>query len=229
MFRSSIQMDFRTGSARSDPNSPEIIFFAKTDYTLRRNSDLPVPNLESLIVVQIDGDPQRGPIKTQNLGDKLPGPSDRFFFEVIAEREIAQHLKKRAVTIGLTHVVYVCRPQAVLARRDSRARRLFLTDEIRFERYHSGDCHSNVGSFAGTNEALGSRKWPFSSKNSKYAVRSWSTVIACTSTPPKKSEPGSIPNKRYNQYDTRAQANSSIQLRSSIFRHRLPLRPRTGQ
>ena len=49
------------------------------------------------------------------VGQELPGPIDRFAFEVIAKAEIAQHLKESVVVGRAAHVVDVAGAETLLA------------------------------------------------------------------------------------------------------------------
>lgn len=58
--------------------------------------------------------------------------------EIITEREVAQHFKIGAVTRGMTDVVDVTRPDALLAGTNAAARRLLFSLEPRLHRCHAG-------------------------------------------------------------------------------------------
>ena len=64
-------------------------------------------SVERLVVVVIDGDEQPILRQSEMLGDEGPGELDRVGLEVIAEREIAQHLEERVVACGVADVVEI--------------------------------------------------------------------------------------------------------------------------
>ena len=77
-------------------------------------------------------------------GDELPGKGDGIALEVVAEREVAEHLEKRVVTIGMTdllkvvvlaagsHAFLACRGAAVVVWRR------FNAEEDALELHHAG-------------------------------------------------------------------------------------------
>ena len=62
---------------------------------------------------------------------------DRLFLEVVAEGEVAQHLKIRAVACSVTDALQVGRADALLAGGDAAARRHFLAGEELLHRRHA--------------------------------------------------------------------------------------------
>jgi hypothetical protein len=68
---------------------------------------------------------------------------DRFLLEVITEREIAQHLKKRVVVGGVPHVVDVARSQAFLAGRRLREFERPDSQELVLELVHASRGEEN--------------------------------------------------------------------------------------
>ena len=58
--------------------------------------------------------------------------------EIVAEAEIAEHLKVCAVTGGLSHIVYIKSAYAFLTGGNSRSGRCLLTRKIGLERRHTG-------------------------------------------------------------------------------------------
>ncbi len=66
-----------------------------------------LPQLEGLVVVVVDGDEHPLGRQSEGLGDQLPGERDRVGLEVVAEREVAEHLEERVVTRGVADVVEV--------------------------------------------------------------------------------------------------------------------------
>ena len=110
---------------------PEVVFLAETEDPFRRDPFLFIPDLESLVIFFVNGRIQTVGGKPRDVRQEVPGPVDRFFFEVIAEREIAEHLKERTVAAVLADVVDIAGTDALLAGRDAAARRDLLTGKIR--------------------------------------------------------------------------------------------------
>ena len=98
---------------------PEIILLAKPEDPLRRDTDLPVPDLESLLILFIDGRIQ--PVRRQphHLRQKFPGPCDSFPLKIIAEGKVPQHLKKGAVARCLSYILQISGPDTLLTGRHS--------------------------------------------------------------------------------------------------------------
>ena len=53
-----------------------------------------LPETKRLVVGVVDGDEQLVLFQPEILGDQVPGELDRALLEVVAEREIAEHLEK---------------------------------------------------------------------------------------------------------------------------------------
>ena len=77
------------------------------------------------------------------VGDELPGEVDRLVLEVVAEREVAEHLEEGAVPVGAADVLEVgvlaAGAQHLLDADDPRRRRLAQAEEVRLERLHARD------------------------------------------------------------------------------------------
>ena len=133
-----VKINLRARAARTGAMLPEVIFLAKTENAVRRHTDLLVPNLKCLVIVFIDRRVQTIFRNFHYLGQKLPAPSDGFFLEVIAKREVAEHLEEGTVTSGLAYVLDVAGTDTFLAGRHATARRLLLTGKVRLQRCHAG-------------------------------------------------------------------------------------------
>ena len=118
---------------------PEVVLLAETENALGRNADILVPNLKCFLVVLINGRIQAVWVDTNPLraGQKFPAPRDRFLFEVITKREVAQHFKERTVARSLADVFDIARSDAFLASRYAMARRLLFASEVRLHRRHA--------------------------------------------------------------------------------------------
>ena len=76
-------------------------------------------------------------IELQVLEDELPGEVDRAFLEVLAEREVAEHLEEGQVRAVEPDFVDVGRAEALLHRGEQRRRRRLAPEEVGHERLHS--------------------------------------------------------------------------------------------
>ena len=98
--------DFRAIAARAGrAHRPQIGFMAD-DAVVGETGDF-LPELTRLVVGGIDRDQQLVLGQAHDLGREVPGEQDRFFLEVIAEGEVAQHLEKGVVAGGVTDIVQV--------------------------------------------------------------------------------------------------------------------------
>ena len=86
--------------------------------------------------------------EAQVLERELPGELDRALLEVVAEREVAEHLEEGGVPLGRAHVVEVvvlaARAHHLLRGRRAR-RRWLLAEEVVPERLHPGDREQRRG------------------------------------------------------------------------------------
>jgi hypothetical protein len=77
-----------------------------------------------------------------SFGHQLPGQLDGAFLEIIAEREIAEHLEKRVVARGVADIVEVvvlaAGAHAFLRRHRARIGPLFQAGEDVLELHHAG-------------------------------------------------------------------------------------------
>ncbi len=101
------------------PHLPKVVGRVDPDDPVVRHANL-APDLMSLVIGVINRCQQTVLVDSKVLGDQLPGKGDRLGLEVIAKREIAEHLEERVVTCGVTHVVEIvvlaARPHAFLRR-----------------------------------------------------------------------------------------------------------------
>ena len=100
--------DFRTGPARPGvAHLPEIVRARDADNAgLRQTRDL-LPKIKSLVVVDIDGRGELVLRQPEFLGDEIPGELDGAVLEIIAEREIAEHLEKGVMPRGVADIVEI--------------------------------------------------------------------------------------------------------------------------
>ena len=79
-----------------------------------RHADTIDPDLGGLVVVLEDREPEHVGVEPQTLGHELICERDRQFLEVVAEREVAQHLEERGVARGGADDVDVDGPDDLL-------------------------------------------------------------------------------------------------------------------
>ena len=117
---------------------PVVGLLAQAGHALARQAAGLGPEIVGFVVLLEDRDTQIFRIELEYLGQKLPGPGDRFVLEIIAETKVAHHLKKS--TMGrVPDVVNINGPEALLSRCQRGARRRGASLEIGFERHHPGN------------------------------------------------------------------------------------------
>jgi len=81
---------------------PEVLVFAEALDALFRHAHHVAPDRVGLVVVLEDRHPKPLGVETEPalVGQKLPGPQDRLFLEVVAEGEVAEHLEVGVVGCG---------------------------------------------------------------------------------------------------------------------------------
>ena len=72
----------------------------------------------------------------QNFGQKVKRPAYRLFFEIVAQRPVAEHFKESAMR-RVAHFLYIARANAYLHVGKSCASRVLFAQKIRNERMHS--------------------------------------------------------------------------------------------
>ena len=131
------------GATRAgDAHVPPVVLLAPAHDPLGGHAD-GAPHLERLVVVEVDGRPDALRVQPEatlldRVGRQLPGEADGLFLEVVTEREVAVHLEESAVPRGLTDLVDVRRPDALLYAHRARIRRCALPQEERHELHHAG-------------------------------------------------------------------------------------------
>ena len=141
-----VVVNFRAGAARTGAVLPEVVLLAELEDAVLGDTDLLVPDAERLVVggrglvagenrgiqaVRVEADP---------LGarQEFPRPVDGLGLEIVAEREVAEHFKVRAVARGVADVLDVAGADALLAGGHAVARGLLLAGEERLHRRHTG-------------------------------------------------------------------------------------------
>ncbi len=137
-----IDEDFRTGAAGAGvSHGPEIVFFAEPDNALCGNADVPVPEIVGFVIVQIHGCIEFVGRQTVAVGQEIPSEFDGFFLEIIPERKIAEHFKKRVVPGRIADifqiVVLAASPDAFLGSHGTVIGPLFLSEKGALELNHA--------------------------------------------------------------------------------------------
>ena len=100
--------DFRARPARTGlAHGPEVVGGGDAqDAAVGKPGDLP-PQIERLVVVGVDGDQQAVAGEAELARDQVPGQLDGQVLEVVAEREVAQHLEEGVMAGGVAHVLEI--------------------------------------------------------------------------------------------------------------------------
>ena len=134
----------RVGAARAGAaDRPEVVRAGQPHDPLRRHAD-PLPGGHGhLVLVEPelrvageDGHPDPVQVELHVLEHELPGELDRAVLEVLAEREVAEHLEEGQVVAVEPDLVDVRRAEDLLHRRQQRRRRLLAAEEERHQRLH---------------------------------------------------------------------------------------------
>ena len=89
-----------------------------------------------LRIAGVHGRPDALPVELQVVLDELGRELDRALLEVLAEREVAEHLEEREVMAVEPDLVDVGRAEALLRRGRERRGRLLAAEEVRHLRLH---------------------------------------------------------------------------------------------
>ena len=126
------------GTARPGrPHGPEVVGFAPPLDPLPGDPDLVGPDLDRLVVGLEHRHPDPLRVELEDRGGQLPGEGDRLLLEVVAEREVAQHLEEREVAGGRADDVDVGGAEALLDGRGPGPRRLLLAEHVGLELHHA--------------------------------------------------------------------------------------------
>ncbi len=103
-----VDEDLRARPARAGvAHRPEIVRSRDADDAVVGEAGDLLPVARSLIVVVVDGDEQLVLLEPVFLRDQVPGKLDRALLEVIAEREVAEHLEEGEMARGVADIVEV--------------------------------------------------------------------------------------------------------------------------
>ena len=133
-----VKINLRAGAAGAGAVLPIVVFLTQTHNVAGINAVLLCPNLESLVVVLINGHIQLVLRHFQHLGAELPSPSGGLFLKIIAKGEVAQHFKEGAVTVRFTHLLNIRGANALLASRHPGSGGCDLAGKVLFHGSHTG-------------------------------------------------------------------------------------------
>src|SRR6185437_7594956 len=103
-----IEEDFRARAARAGiAHGPEIVRAGDAQNPAVGKPGDCLPDIEGVVVVDIDGDQQALGRQREIPGDEIPGQFDRALLEIVAEREIAEHLEEGVVARGVADIVEI--------------------------------------------------------------------------------------------------------------------------
>ena len=141
-----IEVDLRAGSAGAGgARGPEVVGLIHAHDPLRIHADLVAPDRRRFIIFPEYAHHQLLRLQAKHLRAQLPRPGDRLALEIIAKREIAQHLEERVMARRAAHVLDVVGADALLAARRPRRRPWRLPQEHRLERQHARDRQQHRG------------------------------------------------------------------------------------
>ena len=146
-----VEVEFGVGAARPGrAELPEVLGFAECLDALARDAHVH-PVLDGLVVggdtghAFEHGDPDLLGIEPEHLGGQLVAEPHGIALEVVAEREVAEHLEERQVAGGPPDLVDVECAKALLAARRARRGRLGRPEEVLLERLHPGNRQEDRG------------------------------------------------------------------------------------
>ncbi len=120
------------------------------------------------VVGMIDGHGQAIGVDAPFLRDQRPGVMDRLFLEIVAEREIAEHLEEGVMARGIADIVEIivlaAGAHAFLRGGRGPVRTRLEAGEHILERHHAALTNMSVGSLFGTSGADATTSWPVEAK-----------------------------------------------------------------
>ena len=138
-------MDLAARAARTCiAHLPEVVVFVETENMFRVNVGIFEPELLCLVIFSENGDVKARFVEFENFGDKFPCVFYRIFLEVVAEREVSEHLEKGVVTrreADIFKVIVLSAGSHALLSTACTGVASFLEPEKKFfELVHSGVC-----------------------------------------------------------------------------------------
>ena len=148
-------VDLAAGAAGAGAVLPEIVGLAKAEDSFGGHPHLLVPDLKGLVVIFIDGGVQAILVQPHHLRQKFPAPGNGLVLEIVAEGEVAQHLKIGAVAGGLADIFNVAGADALLAGADPVTGRLLFALEVGLHGGHAGVDEQKAGVVLGNQREAG--------------------------------------------------------------------------
>ncbi len=149
--RAVVVEDLTAGAARAGVRHlPEIVglvflaarLVADAHAAFGRHADHLRPQDVRFVVGFVYGGPEPLGRQAVDLGEQLPREVNRVLLEIVAEREVAEHLEERVVARGISHVLQVvvlaARAHAALRSRCAHVRALLPAEERVLELHHPG-------------------------------------------------------------------------------------------
>ena len=155
-----VDVELRAGPARAGgAGLPEVVVAPEQHDPIVGNADrtpagdrLAVGTEPELLVAAEDGDPDLVEVEPEAVGAEVEGELDGALLEVVADREVAQHLEEGQVPVGHADVLDVGRAKGLLAGGQPLRRRLLLTSEVGLEGLHSRGREQHRRVIGGGNE-----------------------------------------------------------------------------
>jgi hypothetical protein len=118
-------------------HGPEVVGLTPALDPLPGHADGVGPHLDRLVVGFEHRHPDALRVELEDGGGQLPGEGDGLLLEVVAEREVAQHLEERQVPGRRADDVDVGGAEALLDGRGPRPGRRLLPQHVRLELHHA--------------------------------------------------------------------------------------------
>ena len=159
-LQAAVEVELAARPARPGrPGLPEVLLAVQQDDARARDADR-LPDRDGLLVgaeterlvALVDGDPDVIGVEAEAVERQLPGVLRRALLEVLADREVAQHLEEGQMPRGGADVLDVDGAKALLAGRDQRVGRLLDAQEVGLERLHPRGREQDGGVEAGGHE-----------------------------------------------------------------------------
>ena len=143
LIRTPVDVDLAARAAGAGlAHRPEIVLLAAAHDPIGRQTRDPPPEIEGLVVLLEHGGEQMRLRQSPDARHQVPAPLDRLFLEVVAEREVAEHLEEGVVARAgpdVLEVVVLARDaQALLHRHRPAEVGLRGAGEVVLELDHAG-------------------------------------------------------------------------------------------
>ena len=137
-----VDVDLGVRAARARADFPEVV--VHLDDVVLREARLGLPDLDGFRVIRVDRDPELVLRQLDDLRQEFPGPGNGLALEIIAEREVAEHLEEAEVT-SVADVIDVVRAQALLAGAGADLLHGLGALVVLLELVHAGVCEQQRG------------------------------------------------------------------------------------